>query len=351
MLKRFTYLVLVVVAVTFFAVGSAGAEKFELKLAHFVPSPHFFSKYLANWAKELEQKSGGRLVVKVFPGAQMGPPPKYYDLARKGIVDITWHLHGATPGRFPLTELSHLPYVMPSAEVGTKVLNHPDILKYLAKEHKGVKILYLLTHQPGNLHTRKKPVRRTEDMKGLRIRFSSATIKDWVAALGGTPVGVPPTEIADNLQKGTIDGVFIDYGGAHTAFKLGGLIGYTTEMYSYITSFVVSMNPRSYKRLPRDLQQLIDTTTSNVAGPIGKLWDDADAPGRAYLIREGGKTILLSPEEDAKFKRIAQKVIDKKISALEKKGLPARAVYNRMKELADEYGKTSKNFWKGHERR
>ena len=282
----------------------------------------------------------------------MGPPPKYYDMVRKGIVDITWHLHGATPGRFPLTELVQLPYVVPSAEAATKVLNDPDILqKYLTKEHKGVKVLYLLTTQPANLLTRKIPVRTKEDIKGLRIRFASATIREFVAATGGTPVGIPPTQIADALQKGTIDGVFIDYGGAHTAFKLGGLIGYATEMYSFVTTFVVCMNPRSYEKLPKDLQQLIETTTSNVAGPVGRMWDDADAPGKAYIIREGGKIIVLSPEEDAKFKQIAIGVTENKISALEKKGLPARVVYNRMKELSEEYGKTSKNFWKGQERR
>ena len=107
----------------------------------------------------------------------------------------------------------------------------------------------------------------------------------------------------------------------------------------------------TYNKLPKDLQQLIDKTTSNVAEPIGKMWDDADAPGRAYLIREGGKPIVLSAKEDAKFKQIAKKVIDNKIAQLEKKGLPAKAVFNRMKELSGEYGKTSKNFWKGQERK
>ena len=60
-----------------------------------------------------------------------------------------------------------------------------------------------------------------EDLKGMRLRFASPTVRDFVAALGATPVGVPPTEIAEQLQKGTIDGTFIDYGGAGIAFKLG----------------------------------------------------------------------------------------------------------------------------------
>ena len=102
---------------------------------------------------------------------------------------------------------------------------------------------YLLTHQPGNLHTTSKPVRAVDDLKGLRIRFASVTIKSFIAALGGTPVGVPPAASPTRLQKGTIDGCFVDYGGAHTAFHLGGIVKYTTEMYSYVSSFGVVINP------------------------------------------------------------------------------------------------------------
>ncbi len=344
--------IMVSVAATFGVAAPVTAqEKYELKLAHFVPAPHFFSKYLAGWAKRLERESGGQLVVKVFPGAQMGPPPKYYDIARKGVADITWILHGATPGRFPLTELIQLPYMVPSAEVGTKVLNDAEIRTYLDKEHRGLKVLYLLTHQPGNLHTSKRPVRTAGGLKGLRIRFASPTIREWVKALGGTPVGMPPTQIADGLQKGTIDGVYIDYGGAHTAFKLGGLIKYTTEMYSYVSSFGVVMNPKSLARLPGNLQDLITRTTTGISGEVGKIWDAADGPGKAYIKREGGQTIMLSAAEDANFKRIAKGVIDRRLAELESKSLPARRVHARMTALSAGLAKTSNNFWSGLQRR
>lgn len=325
----------------------ANAQKYELKYASFVPAGHFMSKYLTAWAARIEALSVGQITVKLFHGAQMGPPPKYYDIARKGVADITWILHGATPGRFPLTELIQLPYMVPSAEVGTKVLNEPNLRALLDKEHKGLKVLYLLTHQPGNLHTSTRPVNKAADLKGLRIRFASPAIRDWVSALGGTPVGMPPTQIADGLQKGTIDGVFIDYGGAHTAFKLGGLIKYTTEMYSYVASFAVVMNPDSFAKLPVRLQEIIVGTTTDVAEEVGRMWDAADAPGKAYIVREGGKTIALSAEEDANFKRIAEGLSESRLAELEGKGLPAREVYAMMKANSARFSKTSKNFWSG----
>ena len=231
--------------------GAIAQQKFEMKVGHFTPAGHPMSNWIQAWADKLEKDSGGRIAAKVFPGAQLGPPPIYYDAARTGQLEVAWFLSGGTPGRFPLTELINLPYLVGSAEIGTKVLNDKELRsKYLDAEHKGIKLLVLFTHQPGQVHTTKKAIRSTDDMKGLRLRFSSPTIRDFVAALGATPVGVAPTEITEQLEKGTLDGTFIDYGGAGIAFKMGGTVKYVTEMYSFVASFGLAMNPAFYDKLP-----------------------------------------------------------------------------------------------------
>ena len=178
----------------------------------------------------------------------------------------------------------------------------------------------------------------------MRLRFSSATIKDFVAALGGTPVGLPPTQIVEAMQKGTIDGAWIDYGGADR-FKIGPVTKYTTEMYSYVTSFCICMNERSYDKLPADLKKMIDDSFVGVEKEVGYEWDKLDAPGKAALMKAGMTPIKLSKEEDDKFRAVGAKVAEAKIAELEKKGLPARAVYDMMKALAAKYEKTSRNFW------
>ena len=321
-------------------------QKFEMKVGHFNPAGHPMSNWVEAWAKKIEAASGGRIEAKVFPGAQLGPPPIYYDAARTGQLEVSWFLAGGTPGRFPLTELVNLPYLIGSSEIGTKVLNDPELRqKYLNAEHKGVRLLLLFTHQPGQIHTTKKPVRTVEDLKGLRIRFTSPTVRDFVAALGGTPVGVPPTEITEQLQKGTIDGTFIDYGGAGIAFKMGGTVKYTTEMYSYVTSFGLVMNPAFYDKLPADLKKLIDDSVVGVEAEVGRGWDSIDGPGKKALMDGGMEPIRLSPAEEARFRKIGQQVTEAKIAELEKRGLPARAVYNMMRDLAAKHAKTSKNFW------
>ena len=323
-----------------------GAQPIELKLAYFVGDQHAMSRWLIKWANNLEKDSGGRITVKRFPGSQMGPVQQHYDFVRTGQADVAWFLHGATPGRFPLTELVQVPYLVGSAEIGTKVLNDSELRsKYLDAEHKGLKVLLLLTHQPGNVHTTKKPIRTVEDMKGLRIRFASPTIRDFIAALGGTPVGVLPTEQVEQLQKGTIDGVFIDYGGAGIAFKMGGVLKYSTEMYSYVSSFGVAMNPDFWNRLSPDLQGMVTKSMTGVEKEVGEAWDGLDVPGKKAIMNGGGEAIRLSPEENARFRKIGADVAEARVKELESKGMPARAIYDRMKSLAEEHAKSSKNFW------
>ena len=318
-----------IAAACMLCVTAQAQEKFEVKVAEFVGAQHFMTKWLMQWGEKLEKASNGRLAFKHFPNAQMAPTPAHYDLARTGQADVSWFLHGGTPGRFPLTEVVNLPYMVGSAEIGTKVLNDPQLrAKYLDAEHKGVHVLMLLTHQPGNVFTTKKPVRGTADMKGMRIRFASPTVRDFIAGLGATPVGVTPTEILEQLQKGALDGA-----------------KYVAEMYSYVTSFGVGMNPEFHAKLPADLKKLVDDSMKGVEKEVGEGWDALDSIGKKLIVDGGAQAIKLSKEEDAKFRKIGAQVTEAKLKELEGKGLPAREVYKQMRALSDKHAKDSKNFW------
>jgi TRAP-type C4-dicarboxylate transport system substrate-binding protein len=156
---------------------------------------------------------------------------------------------------------------------------------------------------------------------------------------------VPPTEIAEQLGKGTIDGAFMDYGGVGIAFKLGGTIKYSTELYAYVTSFGLGMNEDFWAKLPPDLKKLVTDTVTGKEAEVGKAWDDLDVPGKKAVIDGGGEAIKFSAAENARVRKIGTEVSEAKIKEYEAKGMPARAIYGRMRELSDRHAKTSKNFW------
>ncbi|KPQ21272.1 MAG: extracellular solute-binding protein, family 7 [Rhodobacteraceae bacterium HLUCCA24] len=159
-----------------------------------------------------------------------------------------------------------------------------------------------------------------------------------INALGGKPVGMPPTEMAEGLQKGTLDGTFIDFGGAGIAFQLGPHLASSTEIGAYTSSFALVMNPDSYAELPEDLQQLIDESFAGRSAEIGKVWDDVDVAGRNALEEAGVNIIRMSAEEEARFRDIGDQVTQDYVTKIDGKDKPGSEVLAMLRALAEEVG-------------
>lgn len=327
------------------AMAASAAAQTKIKFATYVPPQHAVAKYLEDNLRAVVADSGGAVELDYFPGAQLGPPPKYYDMALSGQAEITWFLHGNTPGVFPLSEIGTVPLLFGSAEIGTKVLNEPEVRKYLEPEHEGLHILDLHTHQPANVFLGETPIRAVADFRGLRLRVPSGPVREMAVALGATPDAMPPTQWAEALQKGTLDGVFTDYGGAGIAFRIGPVTRYATELYFYVGTFCVCMNQKAYDRLPAKVRSDLDAQFAEDPGGSGKKFDFLDDVGKKRMMSEGTQPITLPEEEMAKFRAVAEKVANETIEKVEKAGHPAREVYALMRSLAAKHAETSRNFW------
>ncbi|MCL4675750.1 MAG: hypothetical protein KJZ59_06960, partial [Pararhodobacter sp.] len=132
---------------------SAMAE--TLRISTFLPPNHAFNVALAAWGEELAAATNGELDVEIFPAGQLGPPPRQFDLVRSGGADISVILNGATPGRFPMTELAGLPLTHPSAGLDSAITSRrltelaPE---YLAAEYEGTRILWMAVTPPLKIH-------------------------------------------------------------------------------------------------------------------------------------------------------------------------------------------------------
>lgn len=327
------------IAAALSAFGTAAfAETIELKVATFVTPKHGMSQWIEKWAAGLEEKSSGRLKFEILHGAQMGPPPAYYDLAANGQADITWVLHGATPGRFKLTEVSNMPFLFCSAEQATRALNDPAVRALIDPEHRGVKVLTTFMHPPGQINMKGGPVLALSDLEGKALRPPSKSVGQLIAMMGGKPVGLPPTAMAEALQKGTIDGTMIDYGGAGLAFQLGPFLTDITEVYAYSSSFALVMNPDSFSDLPEDLQTMVDDSFIDVSTEIGQAWDKLDGIGKSVLIKAGVTIHKLPEEELTKLQTIGNAQTSGYLKSLNDADLPGTEVMDAIKAAVDAVG-------------
>ena len=320
----------------------AQQKTYTLKVANFTPKQSATSRWFEATKKDLKAKSGGRLKLQMFYGSSMGPMPRHYDLARTGVADLAFFQHGVTRGRFPLTELTHGPYLVPPGAKGSLVATQvaADLKdKYFAKEHKGTKLIWIVFNRPSGVYDSSKPIRRLEDLRGRRYRAPTPTDVAMMRALGALPIGMPATHMAESLQKGTIDGVVTDPMGIF-AFKLGTLVKHYTNMFVSVISFGLVMNPKSYANLPPDLQKMIDAlgTKESAIAMATMSWNDFPAFTK-YMGSQKIKTVALSAAADKEMRAVANKVMSQRIAAMEKKGLPARKVYAEMKALAAKYSR------------
>ena len=301
-------------------VPGAAAGPVELNYAIFFPATHGHTLLATEWAREVEKRSNNAVKISIFPGATLTPADQTYDGVVNGIADIGMSVLAYSKGRFPLTEVLDLPLGYASGLQATRLAN-AYYAKFQPKELADVKVMYLMAHGPGILHT-KRPVEKLEDLKGMKIRCTGGSSR-IVAALGATPVAMPQNEAYDALQKGVVDGLVSPIE-TLKGWKYAEVVKCTTRNIgsSYSLGFFVAMNRKKWDLLSKEAQAAIEEVNREFVDRSGKAWDDFDKAGTEFAVGKGVKIIELPKPEDARWAQLVQPVLADYATAAKAKGLP-----------------------------
>ena len=171
------------------------------------------------------------------------------------------------------------------------------------REFDQVKVLFLLSASPGLLHT-KRPVRRLEDLSGMKVRCLGGNAAKVLKALGAVPIVIPTGDTYDALRKGIVDGVVAAWDSLET-LKWGEILPYTTvSRYAAVGApgFVV-MNKAKWESLPPDLQKIIDEMSDEYAEKLSRLWDEKDQNTIRKWKAKNHVSIFLSREEEKRWEQ------------------------------------------------
>jgi TRAP-type transport system periplasmic protein len=330
---------LLTAAITLGSWTAAGAAT-NLTYSIFFPPTHAQTKAAESWAKEIEKRSAGNVKISLFPGGTLTPADQCYDGVVKGISDIGMSAFAYTRGRFPAMEALDLPLGYPNGRVATRVAN--EFYLYMKpKALENVKVLYLHAHGPGLLHT-KKPVKKLDDLKGLKIRSTGFSAK-VVEALGAVPVAMPQGETYEALSKGIVDGT-IGPIEVLKGWKQGEVVKFTTDCFDvgYTTVFFVVMNLKKWNSLPPDARKVLDDVSREWIDVHGKAWDEADKEGRTFTLSLGNQIIPLSAQESTRWKKAVRPTIEEYVKNAEQKGVPGRKSVKEAESLIGKYRKQYK---------
>lgn len=311
-------------------VTSAQEKTFELKLSHWVPASHPLQKALEEWGTAVEKESGGTLHYKVYPSQQLGKAFDHYDMARDGIADLTYINPGYQPGRFPIIAAGELPFLMSSAEGGSKGLD-AWYRKYAAKEMKDVKFCLAFVHSPSSFHSSTKKIVVPEDIRGMKIRPADATIANFVTLLGGTNVQSSAPEVRDIIERHVADAVTFPWGSL-VLFGIDKVTKYHMDAPLYVTTFAFVFNKDKYNEMsPRQKKAIDDNCNTETAGRVAGPWGKFEDAGIDKVKAEAGQDVYkLTDAQSAEWKKAAGPLEKEWADGVKKVGVDPDAA---MKEL------------------
>lgn len=280
------------------AAAPAGAQT-VLTVSSWVPPTHSLSIAQKEWCDLVEKNAAGKIRCNVLPRA-VANPPGTFDAVKNGLADVSFTVHGYTPGRFVYTQMAEFPFLGDQSEPISVAFNKVA-MKYpqFAQEHQGVHVLAFFTHGPGIVFNTKRPVTKLEDLQGLKWRVGGGMVNEISKALGMNVTLKPAPDSYELLSGGVMDGTLFPAESIES-FKIDKLIKYATTFPGglYNTSFVFMMNQATYDKLDPVAKKAVDAASGEVAARImGRNWDKVDR--RAYGLMQANNVQIT--KADAKF--------------------------------------------------
>ncbi|MDI1238547.1 MAG: TRAP transporter substrate-binding protein [Polaromonas sp.] len=257
--------------------GLASAQT-VLTVSSWLPPTHTLSMAQKEWCDLLEKNTAGKMKCNILPRGVTAAPGTM-DAVKNGLADVSYTVHGYTPGRFLYTQMAEFPFLGNTSEPISVAFNkvamkHPEF----QAEHQGVKVLSFFTHGPGIVFNTKRPVTNVAELGGLKWRVGGGMVNEIAKTLGMNVTLKPAPDSYELLSGGVMDGTLFPAESTES-FKIDKLIKHATTFPGglYNTSFVFMMNQAKYDKLPADEKKAVDAISGEVAARIyGRGWDRVD---------------------------------------------------------------------------
>jgi len=310
------------------------SEDIRLRYANFPPDNTFPCVQMERWKTEVEERTGGQVSVKTFPGGTLLGAKNMLRGVIQGQADIGCLCMAYQPGVFPVTSVTELPLGFESAEAASLALLEL-FRQHDPEEFSKVKVLTMFTSAPSNLMTR-TPVQSLADLQGLEIRGSGIASR-ILDKLGATPVSMPMSETPEALQKGVVQGLLSSLE-VMKDLNFAAYCSHVTMTQFQVYPFAVVMNKDSWASLPPDVQEVMDDLSLEQARWTGQYMDGHVREAVEYAKSAHGVTVhTLAPEDEAEARKRIAPLVDQWKEEVAAKGLPAEQIVKDIRGLQKKY--------------
>ena len=312
-------------------------KTFSLKFASWVPQHDTMNTAPNLWMKEVEKGTGGRVKVTPYYGQSLGKVANSLDMLKTGICDLALMPTGVLSKDFRVLDVLSLPGLISNRAVGTELMYTLLHRGLLEKEFAGYRPIVLQAHDPFYLIFTKKKVTTLEELKGMKIRFPSVTIKSYFEALGATPVSIPPPELFNAVNTGILDGTSASPGYLVTS-KLYEIMKYISWANPISAGAnIVLMSQKTWDSLPQDIQLIMEELNTKAKYQYLDAGQQQDIDSIKQLKKAGMEMYSLSPSELKRWQKLAEPIIDQWVSDTQAAGFSGKEALETALETVERF--------------
>lgn len=281
-----------------------------LTLAHGLSETHTVHIAMTEFADKVEERTEGRIQVKIFPNGQLGSENEAMEQLMAGVISMT---KVSAPGLATYNESYHtfgLPYIFDDTEDFYHVMDSGQMQDFfLSSGEDGFVTLTYYTSGARSFYTKDKAIRKPQDLKGLKIRVQDMKSQtDMMKALGGIPVAMSYGDVYTSLQTGIIDGTENNET-ALTTGKHGEICKiYSTDQHAMIPDVMV-MSAKVWKNITPEDQQIILDAARESTESHKIAWDTAIGEAVSEAESQMGVTFVNDVDKEA-FREATKDMVD-----------------------------------------
>ncbi|WP_263219032.1 TRAP transporter substrate-binding protein [Pseudomonas atacamensis] len=275
----------------------AGAAQAEMKLKFADIHPAGYPTVVAeeNMGKALTKQTNGELTFQYFPGGVLGSEKEVIEQMQVGAVQLSRVSLGIVGPVVPDVNVFNMPFIFRDQQHMRNVIDGPvgdEILGKITNSEFGLVALAWMDGGTRNIYT-KKPVRKLEDLKGMKIRVQgNPMFIDMMNAMGGNGIAMDTGEIFSALQTGVIDGAennpptLLE----HNHFQNAKFYSLTGHL---ILPEPIVMSKITWEKLTPDQQEMVKKAAKAAQAEERVLWDKKSAASEEKLKAAGVEFITV----------------------------------------------------------
>ncbi|GLV48793.1 C4-dicarboxylate ABC transporter substrate-binding protein [Thermus sp. LT1-2-5] len=271
------------------------------------PPANFHTQNILQFAKEVEEATGGRMRITVHPGGSLFPHPHILPAVRNGQIQLGEVLMSLLANENPLFNLDSIPFVATSYEEARRLYQaqRPEVEKWLAQ--RGVVFLYAVPWPPQGLYT-KRPVNSAQDLKGMRFRAYNPATARLAELLGMTPVQVEAADIPQAFATGIVEAM-ITSPVTGVDSQAWDFARYFYDVKAWVPKNMVVIGRRAFESLsPQDREALLQAAKR--AEERGwRLSQEQEEKALQTLASRGMQVVKPSPQLLSDLKKVGQTMI------------------------------------------